>query len=93
MASVTKRGSKWYAMWRGADGRLVQKVTQAHAKAEAVVPRQFTRRAPWGAHKRTGRALGWRSGRWLGTPSPRRDGGKKLKVHDSLLLMLAAAWS
>jgi len=47
MASVTKRGSKWYAMWRGADGRLVQKVTQAHAKAEAVLYAQDKERQAW----------------------------------------------
>ena len=36
MASVTKRGSKWYAMWRGADGKLAQKATPARTKAEAM---------------------------------------------------------
>ncbi len=36
MASVTKRGSRWYAMWRGADGKLAQKVTPARTKAEAM---------------------------------------------------------
>ncbi len=36
MASVTKRGSRWYAMGRGADGKLTQKATPARAKAEAM---------------------------------------------------------
>ena len=47
MASVTKRGTKWYAMWRGADGRLVQKVTPAHAKAEAALFAQDKERQAW----------------------------------------------
>ncbi len=47
MASVTKRGSKWYAMWRGADGRLVQKVTAARAKAEAMAFAQDRERQAW----------------------------------------------
>ena len=47
MASVTKRGSKWYAMWRGADGRLVQKVTAARAKAEAMAFAQDKERQAW----------------------------------------------
>lgn len=47
MASVTKRGSKWYAMWSGADGRPVQKVTPARTKAEAKVYAQDKERQAW----------------------------------------------
>ena len=47
MASVTRRGAKWYAMWRGADGRLVQKATPARTKAEAVLFAQEKERQAW----------------------------------------------
>jgi integrase len=47
MASVTKRGTKWYAMWRRADGRLAQKVTPARTKAEAVLFAQDKERQAW----------------------------------------------
>jgi len=47
MSSVTKRGAKWYAMWRGADGRLAQKVTPARTKAEAVRFAQDKERQAW----------------------------------------------
>ncbi len=47
MASVTKRGTKWYAMWRRADGRLTQKVTPARTKAEAVLFAQDKERQAW----------------------------------------------
>ena len=47
MASVTKRGSRWYAMWKGPDGRLVQRVTSARAKAEATTFAQDKERQAW----------------------------------------------
>ncbi|HET9683488.1 MAG TPA: hypothetical protein VFP15_05250 [Gemmatimonadaceae bacterium] len=47
MSSVTKRGEKWYAMWRAADGRLAQKVTPARTKAEAVRFAQDKERQAW----------------------------------------------
>ena len=47
MASVTKRGSRWYAMWKGPDGRLVQRVTSARAKAEATAFAQDKERQAW----------------------------------------------
>ena len=47
MSSVTKRGEKWYAMWRAADGRLVQRVTPARTKAEAARFAQDKERQAW----------------------------------------------
>jgi len=47
MASVTKRGSKWYAMWRGADGKLKQKVTPATTKTEAMFDAREKERQAW----------------------------------------------
>lgn len=35
MASVTRRGSKWYVMYRNEDGKDVQRVTPATTKTEA----------------------------------------------------------
>ena len=37
MASVTKRGTKWYVMYRDADGKDVQRVTPATTKSEAKI--------------------------------------------------------
>jgi hypothetical protein len=47
MPSVTRRGTKWYAMWRRADGRLAQRVTPARTKAEAVLLAQDKERQAW----------------------------------------------
>ncbi|HTP51685.1 MAG TPA: hypothetical protein VMK42_13385 [Anaeromyxobacteraceae bacterium] len=39
--AAAKKAGAWYAMWRDAAGRLVQKATPARAKAEATYPRSF----------------------------------------------------
>ncbi len=47
MASVTKRGSKWYAMWNDALGRPRQKVTPATTKTEAMLFAREKERQAW----------------------------------------------
>ncbi len=47
MASVTKRGSKWYAMWKDFDGKPKQRVTPATTKTEAMLQAREKERQAW----------------------------------------------